>query len=324
MPKQTSKSLEECQEFARVWQNAVDKRLLTQDVANHFGMSLRHANTVRRQVERALGIVLPPITHPGTTGLPRFEHLKIQKKKLSAIIVSDWHIWPGPRSFAEDVFLKTLENHKFDYVILNGDVTDQPAMSSHGRLPGEEPLSLADELEEAKTRVAAVEERSGKAKRIWCWGNHDERLDKNILRQSPNLADVSGLSLEDQFPKWAFVMSLDINDVVVVKHFWHGSMHAAHANVLKSGKSMVTGHTHKLLVRPYADYSGVRYGIECGTLADPMGPQFRYVDNNPRDWHPGFVILDVEKHKDGTIDVRPQTVDCALKTPHVYGRPWNK
>ncbi len=77
--------------------------------------------------------------------------------------------------------------------------------------------------------------------------------------------------------------------------------------------------THRLLVRPYSDYTGTRYGIETGTLADPHGPQFRYTENNPRDWHPGFLIMETELYDDGAFDVRPQLVDCTLRKPVVLG-----
>ena len=61
--------------------------------------------------------------------------------------------------------------------------------------------------------------------------------------------------------------------------------------MLKSGKTMVTGHTHRQLVRPYTDFGGLRYGIECGTLAEPFGGHADYAADNPRDWTSGFVVL---------------------------------
>jgi len=317
----TKRAPEECQDLARVWEDAARRGLLTQDVANSWGVSLRRANYLRRQIEFTLGIKLPSLGgSKGVETLPRFEHYKIDKKKVRAIIASDWHIWPGEVSFAERIFLKTLEDHTFDYVILNGDVTDQPSVSRHGALRGEERLALVDELEEAQARVKEVERRCKKAKRLFTWGNHDERLDKNIARNAPELAGLKGTTLEDYFKKWHFCLSIDINGRVVIKHSWHSSIHAAHANAVKSGKTMITGHTHRLLTRPYNDYTGIRYGIETGTLAGTMGPQFRYVDNNPRDWHPGFLILETELYKDGSMDVRPQLVDCTLKKPVVYGQ----
>lgn len=317
----TKRTHEFYQEFTRYWEYAAEKGLKTQDVASRFKVGLRQANIIRRDCEHVMGMILPSLGRPGGHVLPRLEHLEIapKKKKFNVLVGSDWHIWPGEPAFAERIFLKTLEAHKFDYVVLNGDVLDLPSVSRHAPLPGEHKPSVGEEIEEAKERVTAVEKLAGRAKKIWAWGNHDERLDKMLAKNMPSLADFAGVSIEEMFPKWTFCLSADICEQIVIKHSWHTSMHAAFHNTRNSGRSMVTGHTHRLLVRRYNDYTGIRYGIETGTLADPHGPQFRYTENNPRDWHPGFLILDVEQCEDG-YDIHPQLVDCSLRKPVVYGK----
>jgi len=318
------RSPEECQEFARVWEDVSRRGGYSQDVADRLKMGIRRVQAVRRQVEFVLGVMLPSLGGRAGDTLPRFDHYVIEKKKTRCLIGSDWHIWPNEIAFAEKVFLRTLEKYKFDYVILNGDVMDQPAVSRHAPLPGESTLGIVEELEEAQRRVKEVEDRCGRAKKLYTWGNHDERFDKNLINKAPELVGWPGMSLEDHFPKWTFCLSVDICAKVVIKHFWQTSLHGAYLNTRYSGKTMITGHTHRGLIRPYHDYSGVRYGIETGTLADPFGPQFRYVNNNPRDWHPGFLILETEAFEDGSFDVRPQFIDCSLKKPLVYGEAWNK
>ena len=55
---------------------------------------------------------------------------------------------------------------------------------------------------------------------------------------------------------------------------------------------MLTGHDHMLKVTPLADYWGIRYGVQTGTLAVPYEPQFvHYTEDNPVNWTSGFVIL---------------------------------
>jgi hypothetical protein len=39
------------------------------------------------------------------------------------------------------------------------------------------------------------------------------------------------------------------------------------------------------------DYNGCRWGVDCGTLADIYGPQFSYLEDNPRSWSAGFARL---------------------------------
>lgn len=62
-------------------------------------------------------------------------------------------------------------------------------------------------------------------------------------------------------------------------------------NDLKSGASIVTGHLHSLKVTPWTDYTGTRYGVDTGTLADIDGSQFEYTEDNPKNWRSGFAVL---------------------------------
>jgi len=67
---------------------------------------------------------------------------------------------------------------------------------------------------------------------------------------------------------------------------------------LKSGKSIVTGHLHKLQSVGFTDYTGRRWGVDTGTLAEPYGEQFTYTEMNPVNWASGFVVLTI---KDNTL-----------------------
>jgi hypothetical protein len=55
----------------------------------------------------------------------------------------------------------------------------------------------------------------------------------------------------------------------------------------------VTGHTHRLQAVQWADYNGLRWGIECGTLSDfgPDQPKFHYTLDRPVNWSQGFSVL---------------------------------
>mgnify|MGYP005840021861 FL=1 len=104
------------------------------------------------------------------------------------------------------------------------------------------------------------------------------------------------MHLKDHFPNWLPCWSAWVNDDLIIKHRFKGGQHSAYNNSLFSGKSICTGHYHRLLARPVADYNKkLRWGIECGTLADPNGPQFRdYSEDNPKDHHQGFAVLTFE------------------------------
>jgi hypothetical protein len=114
------------------------------------------------------------------------------------------------------------------------------------------------------------------------------------------------------------------NGDTVIKHRMNGGIHATHANVLKAGKNVVTGHLHSLKYTPYDDYNEhTRYGVDTGTLAEPTGPQFtNYLEEGPVNWRSGFAVLTfkdgrlmlpefVKKWDEKRIEFRGQIVDVS-------------
>jgi hypothetical protein len=114
---------------------------------------------------------------------------------------------------------------------------------------------------------------------------------------APDYVRIHGTDLKDHFPQWSFAWSTMINDNTMVKHRWHGGNFATFNNTLKSGKNMVTGHLHKLMISPYSDYDGRRYGVDCGTLSDfgPTVDKFTYGEDSPFNWAQGFAVLEYDK-----------------------------
>jgi hypothetical protein len=55
---------------------------------------------------------------------------------------------------------------------------------------------------------------------------------------------------------------------------------------------------------PWADYRGQRFGVDCGTMAEPKGPQFTYVEAGPLNWASGFVVL---TYREGRL-LKPEIV----------------
>lgn len=84
---------------------------------------------------------------------------------------------------------------------------------------------------------------------------------------------------------------------------------------------MVTGHLHSLKVTPYSDYTGIRWGVDTGTLANPYGPQFAYyTEDGPVNWRSGFVVLTIKDRellwpetvsvlRDGVVCFRGELID---------------
>ena len=88
-------------------------------------------------------------------------------------------------------------------------------------------------------------------------------------------------------------MSCMVSDTLMVKHRWKSGIHATHLHAQQSGLSFVTGHLHSLKVNGWTDYTGTRWGVDTGTLAEPFGDQFTYSENSPRNWRSGFAVLNL-------------------------------
>lgn len=216
------------------------------------------------------------------------------------IVFSDAHWWPDqPMSASHEALLTLIKELKPQAVIANGDVFDGARVSRHAPLGWVDLPTVKQELDICDEYLHEIQMAS-KTKAcsfFWNVGNHDQRFDRMLVQ---NAAEYEGVvsRLEDRFSTWNFAWSLNVNDHTMVKHRYHNGIHAGYNNTLKSGRSIVTGHLHRLLVTPWGDYNGRRYGVDTGTLSDPLAPQFEYGENNPTPHCSGFAVL---SFKDGML-----------------------
>lgn len=289
MQKVTDEQEKRDEEFIRAWEThgtaaAVKEALGYTDLRNVYRR--------RRRIETRLGRKLVSNRPEADVwASSRLADIAIEVGDGTAVLFSDAHFWPGHHSDAFLVLLQVLDRIQPEYVIANGDLFDGSMVSRHPVSGWAQRPTVKQELEAVANSLSEIVACSPNSKRIWTRGNHDARIDMRLASAAPEFAGLHGFALADHFPQWQHVMSVTVNNDVMVKHRWHGGIHTAYQNTLKGGRTMVTGHTHTLEARPWADYNGTRYGIQCGTLADPHGPQFDYCENSARNWHSGFVVL---------------------------------
>lgn len=208
------------------------------------------------------------------------------------LVSSDHHYWPGIITTAHRAFVHFCREMKPQIVVCNGDIFDGASISRHPPLgnDAQDLPTVLQELEACSARLGEIEKAAFKARKIWPLGNHDARFSVRLATQAPEFAKVHGFSLKHHFPLWEPCWSIWINDVVI-KHRNRGGIHATRNNTQNSGRTIVTGHLHSLKVTPFTDYDGTRFGVDTGTVADPFGPQFEYLEDNARDWRGGFAVL---------------------------------
>ena len=264
-------------------------------LAKAMGMS--HSNLLARlKRKNLLHLQTNAIAQDRTTWtLKEQDFLELDIEDGSVLVASDFHIWPGARTTGQRALLRAARELKPVAVVANGDVFDGNQVSRFPASEWNKTPTMQEELRAAREYMDDLAEAAGRAHRIWVMGNHDQRFTRALVAQAAAFEGVEGFDIRDHFPAWKLVYRLTVNpdapSMTDVCHNWNNGIHAAYNNALRSGVNYVTGHTHRLQYRHWADRRGTRYGVETGTLMDPEGPQSYYVGGRPTDWVPGFVLL---------------------------------
>ncbi len=218
---------------------------------------------------------------------------------------SDLHLWPKTgKSTAVRAFIYLLKQFKKEVkcVSMNGDVLDFARISSHPAFEWTDEPSAGEEIDIAQDVLLEIQESTKKGTRcVWPIGNHDQRYEKYLIANAPELTGIVGTRLKDHFPTWEPCYSVFVNNHqggLVIKHRFKGGIHATWNNAIHAGRSIATGHLHSQRITPKSDYNGTIYGIDMGCMADPWGPQFAYLEDNPRNWRSGFAVF---TFKDGVM-----------------------
>ena len=258
-------------------------------IAKITGMAERNLHERRRKIEGRHGVQLIAQKNDVTKALG---NISLGLENGTVIVFSDAH-FNGRRTTAFKALLWLIDELKPKVVINNGDAFDGASVSRHPVSGWEDTPTVVQELNACTIALRDIQEAAGDAKLIWALGNHDQRYGARLANVASEYKSVKGFTLEEHFPDWTHCMSCMVNDRLMVKHRYKGGLHSTHNNTMASGVSFVTGHQHAARVTPHTDYLGTRYGVDCGTLAEPYGDQFTYAENSPRSWRQSFAVLNL-------------------------------
>jgi hypothetical protein len=299
-------------------------------VAKFLNMDERAVHRRRRRIESDNNQPLVN-KHENSKSYAQLQPIQTSLNKIdlgildqTIIVFSDAHFWPNEYTTAYRGLLWAIKELKPHAVISNGDAFDGATISRHPPLGWSHTPSVIEELKAVQNHLGEIEEAAKTArhncKLIFTWGNHDTRFANKLASQAPQYREVHGFKLQDHLPAWDFAWSVWPTKDCVIKHRYRSGVHAAHNNTVNAGVSIVTGHLHSLKVTPFADYTGNRYGVDTGTLAEPYGPQFDYGEGNPLNHRSGFAVLTfkdgrilwpelVHKWADGQVEFRGQIIN---------------
>lgn len=293
------------EEFIHAW---ADCGGTPQGVADRLQLPVRSVYR-RRKMLSDRGVDLTSNPRSGREATPRWRDMpkgRACKAQVDlkidtgvAIVFNDARWWPDqPKTVAHEALLLLTKELKPRAMLANGDLLDGARISRHAPHGWAELPTVKEELEVCQDYMYEIERLLPRGcHKAWHMGNHCNRFDKALVAAAPEFGGVVE-RLEDHFSRWAFSWSSCINDDVMVKHRHHNGVHAAYNNTLKGGRTIVTGHLHRLLVTPWSDYNRIRWGVDAGTLAEPDAPQFEYAENNPSPHTSGFAVL---TFKDGRL-----------------------
>jgi hypothetical protein len=263
-----------------------------QAVADAIGVTARNVYHRRNSMQKKYGIELLSFSEKTRiTNVTHEQKIYTQIKDGIIVVFSDAHYWPGPATVAHKALLAVVSNLKPAIVIANGDVFDGARVSRHDPIYKHETPSAKEEVEACVERMTEIEDASKNSTLLWNVGNHDQRLWRYIRVNAPEASGMPHTDLFDYFARWKQTYAIDVNGNTLIKHRWHNGIHATYNNALKGGVNVVTGHLHRLQITAWGDYTGRRYGVDTGCLAEPDGAQFMYLEHNPVPWASGFAVL---------------------------------
>ena len=127
-----------------------------------------------------------------TSHAPSYAPFFLDAKRT--LILSDLHI-PFHDSKAIHAAIDFAAARNPDCILLNGDVCDFFSLSRFDKNPTES--SIKRELELTRQFLGWLRQKFPKARIIYKLGNHDEWLDKYLLRKCPELFGLAALTLEN-------------------------------------------------------------------------------------------------------------------------------
>ena len=273
-------------------------------VSQITGLGIRSVYARRPTIERRHGINLDSVNVRSQTnapGLPKEGIRRVANITGNAVVFSDAHFWPDQKTVAFKALLTVLKDLKPKMVVANGDIFDGARLSRHDPIGWEERPRVNEELEAVREAMDEIRATCRSAIHVWNIGNHDIRFARYLAMNASQMEQVVGMQLDDHIRHWDMGWSLMLNDNTMIKHRQHNGIHATYNNTLKSGRSMVTGHLHRLQATSFVDYNGQRWGVDTGCLLD-LGPGCKQTFYAEDDSHPhsaGFVVLTYTK--DGTL-----------------------
>jgi predicted phosphodiesterase len=222
------------------------------------------------------------------------------------LVLSDTHLPYHDKATIESA-LKWAKQNRAAGVLLNGDLLDSHEVSDFDKDPTA--MRYTDEIEIGKRFLTWVREQLPKARIVFKAGNHEDRLERYIVRRAPAIWGLEGLNLQSLL----HLDDLDIEYVgdkrvirlgklnVLHGHEYKGSIigpvNPARGIFLKARSVVLCGHWHQTSEHHEKDIRGEPQAAWSVGCACHLSPQYAPLNR----WNHGWASVDVAK--DGSFAV---------------------
>lgn len=223
---------------------------------------------------------------------------------MRTVVIPDLHI-PYNDKRATEALLRFVKDTNPARIVLLGDVVQCGAVSKFPDYSSK-PMSFKDELDQGKEFLNDLTfhwPNSIKYKIDYLLGNHEERVQKYLVRNAGSLVGLEEVSIESLlktkelgyavYPPGTKIALGAYKDNWIAEHGDRTSSYSAYTarRMLEArGVSGISGHSHRLAAYYYSNYARTDRWIEAGHLCDISSHAFNY--DTTKNWQQGFVILD--------------------------------
>ena len=254
---------------------------------------------------------------PFTVPIPFVPGLGWSRPTTKAVIFGDTHIGFHDEA-ALGIVNQIIVEEKPDILIHVGDLLDAGVISMKFPTDPSRLDTLQDDIDTARTKLHQWAQLAPQAERWLLEGNHEQRLTRLIWGLQGAARELPKLRIFQQQMSWPVLLGLDqigwnfvpyddqpradILPRLLVKH---GDVIRKYAGWTakgeweKSGKSGISGHTHRAAIWCHKDYNGTARWIETGCTCKLEGTP----GANSPDWQQAVTVI--EWNEDKTLmDVR--------------------
>lgn len=210
-----------------------------------------------------------------------------------SVAFSDTHI-PYHDKLSYSAMLDAFTDLNPNQILIGGDFLDCHNIGRWGKnLNIEE--TLQEEIEAGIAELCLLRKKFPRSKVVYLFGNHEQRLEKYIMRKCGELWKMLelqrllclkeiGIDYIPYGPSQRYTVG-----TYTIKHAFTGAVSTA---AQRAGCNLIFGHSHKLGESRFTSLNGAEYhAINSGHLCDISNQAFAYLENYHQ-WQQGFVVIE--------------------------------